>query len=170
MTYFIVALITGIICGVICESISKSRGMTGGFLWGLLLGIIGIIVVAVRPNDGPAPTTLKSSHVLYCKQCNMIYNYDIAQCSNCNSPLLETSILRSDWKEYSAEKRAELKEAFSNGQNIIDRSKDSEITVDTTGATVSSEADEILKFKELLDKGIITQEEFDAKKKQLLGL
>ena len=26
------------------------------------------------------------------------------------------------------------------------------------------------KFKELLDMGVITQEEFDAKKKQLLGL
>lgn len=34
----------------------------------------------------------------------------------------------------------------------------------------SSDADEILKFKQLLDSGIITQEEFDAKKKQLLGL
>ncbi len=33
-----------------------------------------------------------------------------------------------------------------------------------------SPADEIKKFKELLDSGIITQEEFDAKKKQLLGL
>ena len=33
-----------------------------------------------------------------------------------------------------------------------------------------SPADEIKKFKELLDAGIITQEEFDAKKKQLLGL
>lgn len=31
-------------------------------------------------------------------------------------------------------------------------------------------ADEIKKFKELLDTGAITQEEFDAKKKQLLGL
>lgn len=30
--------------------------------------------------------------------------------------------------------------------------------------------DELKKFKELLDMGIITQEEFDAKKKQLLGL
>jgi hypothetical protein len=34
----------------------------------------------------------------------------------------------------------------------------------------TSNADEILKFKNLLDSGIITQEEFDAKKKQLLGL
>jgi hypothetical protein len=33
-----------------------------------------------------------------------------------------------------------------------------------------SAADELKKFKELLDSGLITQEEFDAKKKQLLGL
>ena len=41
-------------------------------------------------------------------------------------------------------------------------------TVVNTPAT--SNADELKKFKELLDAGIITQEEFDAKKKQLLGL
>lgn len=34
----------------------------------------------------------------------------------------------------------------------------------------ASAADELKKFKELLDMGVITQEEFDAKKKQLLGL
>jgi len=34
----------------------------------------------------------------------------------------------------------------------------------------NTSAEEIKKFKELLDAGIITQEEFDAKKKQLLGL
>ena len=33
-----------------------------------------------------------------------------------------------------------------------------------------SAADELKKFKELLDLGIITQEEFDAKKKELLGI
>ena len=33
-----------------------------------------------------------------------------------------------------------------------------------------SAADEIAKFKRLLDDGVITQEEFEAKKKQLLGL
>lgn len=34
----------------------------------------------------------------------------------------------------------------------------------------TSSADELKKMKELLDMGIITQEEFDAKKKQILGL
>ena len=33
-----------------------------------------------------------------------------------------------------------------------------------------SNAEELKKFKELLDLGVISQEEFDAKKKQLLGL
>lgn len=33
-----------------------------------------------------------------------------------------------------------------------------------------SNADELAKFKQLLDSGAITQEEYDAKKKQLLGL
>ena len=33
-----------------------------------------------------------------------------------------------------------------------------------------SDADELKKYKELLDSGIITQEEFDQKKKQILGL
>lgn len=33
-----------------------------------------------------------------------------------------------------------------------------------------SSAEELKKYKELLDSGVISQEEFDAKKKQLLGL
>lgn len=49
-----------------------------------------------------------------------------------------------------------------------------EIKVKTTAPTnitqAQSSADELKKFKELLDSGVITQEEFDAKKKQLLGL
>lgn len=40
----------------------------------------------------------------------------------------------------------------------------------TSSVSALSTADELKKFKELLDNGAITQEEFDAKKKQLLGL
>ena len=62
----------------------------------------------------------------------------------------ETDIKDSDSDTGSTEQE-EKKEATKNGAQF-------------------SAADEILKFKELLDKGIITQEEFDMKKKQLLGL
>lgn len=37
-------------------------------------------------------------------------------------------------------------------------------------AESSSSADELKKYKDLLDSGVISQEEFDEKKKQLLGL
>ncbi|MBO5418220.1 MAG: SHOCT domain-containing protein [Clostridia bacterium] len=40
----------------------------------------------------------------------------------------------------------------------------------TTVQAALSPAEELKKFKELLDIGIISQKEFDAKKKQLLGL
>ena len=49
------------------------------------------------------------------------------------------------------------------------------VTATTPVATIKQEipqsnADELKKYKDLLDSGVITQEEFDAKKKQLLGL
>lgn len=43
-------------------------------------------------------------------------------------------------------------------------------TSNSTVPSSTSGADEILKFKNLLDQGIITEEEFTEKKKQLLGL
>jgi len=57
----------------------------------------------------------------------------------------------------------EIRAAFENYKNND--------VVEVTGAAPAfSAADELKKFKELLDMGIISQEEFDAKKKQLLGL
>ncbi len=54
---------------------------------------------------------------------------------------------------------------------LIERQKSkNETTPVQSASTAASNADELKKFKELLDQGIITQEEFDAKKKELLGL
>lgn len=53
---------------------------------------------------------------------------------------------------------------------LLDRQeKESHNTV-VENIVSASNADELKKFKDLLDSGVITQEEFDAKKKQLLGL
>lgn len=43
-------------------------------------------------------------------------------------------------------------------------------SVTSAPAPTVSPADELKKYKELLDAGVLSQEEFDAKKKQLLGL
>ncbi len=48
--------------------------------------------------------------------------------------------------------------------------KEGETATAPASVSAGSDAEELKKFKELLDMGVITQEEFDAKKKQLLGL
>lgn len=53
---------------------------------------------------------------------------------------------------------------------IMKRKNDLKPNEDTETETPKVGADELKKFKELLDSEVITQEEFDAKKKQLLGL
>ena len=70
---------------------------------------------------------------------------DFSKCPYCNSSSL-VEITMEEWEKSLNEKKP------SNNP---------------VGGSV---ADEIKKFKELLDIGAITQEEFDAKKKQLLGL
>lgn len=56
-----------------------------------------------------------------------------------------------------------LSNLLVNRQNMrIDASAMADSKIDVT--------DQLKKFKELLDSGVITQEEFDTKKKQLLGL
>lgn len=53
---------------------------------------------------------------------------------------------------------------------LVDRQKEKTHNTGTTIVQSSDEADQLKKYKDLLDSGVITQEEFDAKKKQLLGL
>lgn len=68
---------------------------------------------------------------------------------------------------YLIQKRNEVHKAISD--LIIERQSKSNETI-IKQEIPQSNADELKKFKDLLDSGVITQEEFDQKKKQLLGL
>jgi len=62
-------------------------------------------------------------------------------------------------------------EVFAVISNLLIERQSKEKTVTSIKQEIPrSNADELKKFKTLLDEGIITKEEFDAKKKQLLGL
>lgn len=69
-------------------------------------------------------------------------------------------------KFYMMENRDEIHKEIS--KLLVDRQNKPAATV--TQEVSKSSADELEKFKDLLDKGVITEEEFEAKKKQLLGL
>lgn len=60
---------------------------------------------------------------------------------------------------------AEISKLLNTRQTNRKQTNQEKIQVNNSNTT-----EELKKYKELLDSGIITQEEFDAKKKQLLGL
>ena len=64
---------------------------------------------------------------------------------------------------------AALRELIPNKEESVVQIEARSNTMPVTATAISS-ADELKKYKELLDSGVISQEEFDAKKKQLLGL
>ena len=70
----------------------------------------------------------------------------------------------------SSGKRGNVNKIANGLQNAIDTAKANSNKSSTTIINQASAADELLKFKQLLDMGAITQYEFDVKKKQLLGL
>ncbi|ACT62621.1 SHOCT domain-containing protein [Lactiplantibacillus plantarum] len=60
------------------------------------------------------------------------------------------------WENYQEQQKA--KEQAANSANIVPTN------------IGSSEVDELHELKQLLDDGVITQDDFDAKKRQILGL
>ncbi len=89
---------------------------------------------------------------------------------NADRPVVYLNLINTEFKKsgfvYKQASKS-VQDILSKFQIVIDElERDKNITKESLGTSV---ADEIKKFKELLDMGAITQEEFDAKKKELLG-
>ena len=120
----------------------------------------------------PEVTYTGIPRVFYCPNCNSTYNSARMSrliCPDCKLPLIETVFLSDKWQQFSEERKEELRQRMREGHGLLGEVEISpEETVDA--APAFSPADEIKKYKELLDMGAITQDEFDAKKRQLLNL
>ena len=143
----------------LCED--KSTVMEGGVgravVGDMLFGTTGAIVVAAT----------RSSKNICSSMEVIIYLSDEYH------PTESIKLIFNEVKRNSGEYQRALQEArqFIGMLDTITHKDDGSINkVDGNEKKVVSVADEIRKFKELLDEGIITQEEFDAKKKQLLNL
>ena len=137
-------------------SIAKG-GLGRAVAGGVLLGGVGAIVGGVtgKKKSKPTCTSLKVK----------ITQNDITTPTEYIN-LITTETKKSSILYQTCEKQAQ--EIISLFQVMCEQNKSANIA--TTQPQEISSADEIKKYKELLDSGIITQEEFDLKKKQLLGL
>lgn len=137
------------------ESITKG-GLGRAVAGGVLFGGVGAIVGGVTGGK-------KSKSVCNSLKIKITVN-DI------KNPVVYINFLSTATKKDSFTYKNAYKlahECISVLQLICNDQKPSEEDI---SVSLISGADEILKYKNLLDNGIITQEEFDAKKKQLLGL
>lgn len=140
------------------QSITKGglgRAVTGGLLFGGVGAIVGGVTGGKKSkgicNSMKLRVSLKNAHT------DVVYiNFITTQ--------TKTSSFTYKRAQDSAQKCITALETI----NDVNQSSHAENT--TTIVQTSSAADEIVKFKTLLDQGIITQEEFNAKKKELLGL
>ena len=139
------SLVCAVVCGIITAKINESKGYDGGFLWGFFLGVIGIIIVAVRSDNHNYYNNMGSGSDEYSQRLSAAANssnsyWKCRQCGRSNADYVTTCVCGSP-KGYVPPPEPK-----------------------------QNSADELLKYKQLLDAGAITQEEFDAKKKQILGL
>ena len=168
-------LIFNIICGAISEKINREKGYDGGFAWGFLLCILGIVVTAVRPYRQYIKvknnTVSEVPHIFWCAGCGSTFsssNSKHTDCPTCKCTLKEPTILAEDWRRLSSEEKLQLKREFANGK-YIKSSLYNDNNKEKTDSSSFSKADEIRKFKDLLDEGAITEEEYERAKAKLLS-
>ena len=134
------AIVAGVIWGVVVDKVIENKGYSSNwFWWGFFFGIFALIVALTKPE---APKTKIISDTndrsWECVVCGAKNSMYVGTCSCGNT----------------REKNAHLKME--------------KIEQDNTSVTELNNLNKLKSYKDLLDQGVITQEEFDEKKKQLL--
>jgi ABC-type transport system involved in multi-copper enzyme maturation permease subunit len=168
---FILCFLGWLILSAVVGNVAQSQGRSFGLYFCLSLfisPIVGFIVLAIKGKASPDEILSENPHIFYCPKCNKTYSNkgdSVQTCPECGSTLTETSILATEWRAFPQEKKDSLKQEFAKGNYLR-----SNIGAPVIIQQQTNNADELKKYKELLDDGAITQEEYNIKKKQLLGL
>ena len=181
MVYFIIVIAQAIIFGFATKIVIENKGYHDNwFWWGFFFGIIALIVACAKPQNidyssyssQPSRPTYPSYQTSYVSNlsnaADKVHNENILAAGGwkCICGRVHASYVSSCscGKSKSEVKDAEFKKKQEEERRQTEQKKQAE-TMDE-----SSKVAAIKEYKELMDTGIISQEEFEAKKKQLLGL
>lgn len=160
--YLFIYLIVSCLFGLATIRINENKGYYGGFWWGFFLGWLGVIVILCKPDNTRSYYYNKESDDALSayaaeKSAQRLVREDDWKCPECgrtNASYVTTCICGIP-KNYK-------KERVQNVSNEKLKSAPYEKLQN------ASKADEIGKFKKLLDEGAITQEEYDKIKSRIL--
>ncbi|MBQ3492525.1 MAG: SHOCT domain-containing protein [Clostridia bacterium] len=128
----------------------------GALFFALANMIVGIILRVVWLNE--FPNAQRDALSLYLKTTSFV-PLIIQGCL-----LITYLVINYLEKQDKVLKNSNIEDAYAHNQQMVIK------VFDKQPEKEASVSEEILKLKELLDAGVITQEEFDFKKKQLLGI
>ncbi len=155
IVYAVAAIIVCCIFGVVTKKINESKGYYGGFAWGFWLGIIGIIIVSCKPavrssysNPQNMPNGYREE-----RENPLAYSNGGWRCEFCDRAnpghkmLCDCGRSRNESEQKKARLRAE---GAKQGKTVKE--------IQLEGA------------KKMLDDGLITQEEYEEKRRKILGI
>ena len=164
--------------GTSTRTVTNSKQKSGigkAVVGGLLFGPVGAIA-------GGTMATKKGVSTSYASEIPVANGLSVEITTNdITHPVIILSLLICEVQKSSHAFKQIIKQAeeiFNIFQSIADnnhpeepeKSEECDTPMETQNSANSSPIDEIKKYKELMDEGIITEEEFQAKKKQLLGI
>ncbi|MCE5322106.1 DUF4429 domain-containing protein [bacterium] len=136
------------------NSITISRKRFLGFLTNGLDGNKIIYINQLSAIQFRKPGTLTNGYIQFVFQGSQESKAGILNATHDENTVMFSQTQLPDFEELRAFVDGKLRQKFSSD----------------TAPSKPSEADELVKFASLRDQGIITEAEFQAKKKQLLGL
>jgi len=139
----------GCLFGLFTLKIASSKGRKSfGFFWlGFFLKVIGVLIAVFLSHDAET-ATWKS---LRRARAEAELEWPLWECAYCH--------------QMNAGKLTDCTRCRREKQEVI-----SFPSQEARNAAIESATEKILKYKQLADLGAITQDEFEAKKKHLLGL
>lgn len=166
MAYFIGFIVWGLVWGFATKTVIKNKGYDDNwFWWGFFFGFIALIVACAKPENrsrydysDSQGSTLSYAASAYAHEVQSKKTFHdggwTCKCGRVNNSYIGTCACGRTKAEIQKEEN-EAKEKEVQRQNEAEE---------------LNRLNAIKELKSLLDAGAITQDEFDAKKQQLLGL
>ena len=163
--FLIMVIVLDFVVGFVALGIGRSF-WAYFFLAFFLTPIIAFIVLLIKGKMTLEELLDKEDHIFYCPSCDRLYySIEPCECASCGKRLLETTILKKEWESMSENVQNDYCEDFLNGLYLRHGVQNANHV-----STNNSRADELKKYKELLDMGAITSEEYERQKANLLNM